>query len=141
MVRPAPGPGGLLLAPAPGLIAELGYYDLHVIGVEKKRADALKRVCAHAARLEAAGTLPAPELRARLEAIPGIGPWTSAEVARVVVGARISKSGNAASQPGDLEGASAVVANDAVGVKVVIDGVAKRRNVCTGCLRTMVKTS
>jgi large subunit ribosomal protein L28 len=24
---------------------------------------------------------------------------------------------------------------------VVIDGVAKRRNVCTGCLRTMVKTS
>jgi 3-methyladenine DNA glycosylase/8-oxoguanine DNA glycosylase len=84
--EPAPGPGGLLLAPAPGLIAELGYYDLHVIGVEKKRADALKRVCAHAARLEAAGTLPAPELRARLEAIPGIGPWTSAEVARVVVG-------------------------------------------------------
>ena len=43
---------------------------------------------------------------------------------RVVVGARISKSGNAASQPGDLEGASAVVANDAAGVKVVIDGVA-----------------
>jgi large subunit ribosomal protein L28 len=24
---------------------------------------------------------------------------------------------------------------------LVIDGVAKRRNVCTGCLRTMVKTS
>ena len=24
---------------------------------------------------------------------------------------------------------------------VVIDGVSKRRNVCTGCLRTMVKTS
>jgi cytochrome c-type biogenesis protein CcmH len=43
---------------------------------------------------------------------------------RVVVSARISKSGNAASQPGDLEGASAVVANNAVGVKVVIDGVA-----------------
>jgi 3-methyladenine DNA glycosylase/8-oxoguanine DNA glycosylase len=57
-----------------------------VIGVEKKRADALKRVCAHASRLEAAGTLPATELRARLEAIPGIGSWTSAEVARVVVG-------------------------------------------------------
>jgi cytochrome c-type biogenesis protein CcmH len=43
---------------------------------------------------------------------------------RVVVSARISKSGNAASQPGDLEGASAVVANNAAGVKVVIDGVA-----------------
>ena len=43
--------------------------------------------------------------------------------ARVVVGARISKSGSAAPQSGDLQGASAVVANDAAGVKVVIDGV------------------
>lgn len=43
--------------------------------------------------------------------------------ARVVVGARVSKSGNAAPQPGDLQGESAVVANDAAGVKVVIDTV------------------
>jgi len=42
---------------------------------------------------------------------------------QVVVGARISKSGNAIPQEGDLEGASAVVANDAAGIKVVIDGV------------------
>jgi cytochrome c-type biogenesis protein CcmH len=42
---------------------------------------------------------------------------------RVVVGARISKSGNAAPQPGDLQGSSAAVANDAAGVKIVIDGV------------------
>ena len=34
------------------MIAELGYYDLHVIGVEKRRADTLKRACRprHAAR-------------------------------------------------------------------------------------------
>ena len=43
---------------------------------------------------------------------------------QVVVGARISKSGNAMTQAGDLEGLSAVVANDAASVKVVIDGVA-----------------
>ena len=42
---------------------------------------------------------------------------------RVVVSARISKSGNAAPQPGDLQGASAAVAHDAAGVKVVIDKV------------------
>ena len=42
---------------------------------------------------------------------------------RVVVGARISKSGNAAPQPGDLQGASAPVANDAGEVSVVIDRV------------------
>jgi cytochrome c-type biogenesis protein CcmH len=40
---------------------------------------------------------------------------------RVVVGARISKSGSATPQAGDLQGASAPVANDATGVSVVID--------------------
>ena len=42
---------------------------------------------------------------------------------RVVVGARISRSGNAAPQPGDLQGASAPVASSAQGVSVVIDQV------------------
>jgi len=84
--EPAPGPGDLKLAPRAEVIAELGYYELHVVGVEKKRADTLKRVCAHASRLEAAGALSSPELRARLEAIPGVGAWTSAEVARLAHG-------------------------------------------------------
>lgn len=82
----APGPGGLRLAPAPAQLAELRYYDLHAIGVEKKRADTLKRVSAHAARIEEAGRLGPIELRARLETIPGVGIWTSAEVARVALG-------------------------------------------------------
>jgi 3-methyladenine DNA glycosylase/8-oxoguanine DNA glycosylase len=84
--EPAPGPGGLRVPPAPDVVAELGYYDLHVVGVEKKRADTLKRACAHATRLEAAGALPSATLRERLEAVPGIGPWTSAEVARLARG-------------------------------------------------------
>ena len=79
----APGPGGLCLVPSPDVIAELPYYDLHVIGVEKKRADALKRAAAHAARLEAAGARGTATLRDRLLAIPGIGPWTVAEVTRL----------------------------------------------------------
>lgn len=84
--EPAPGPTGLLVVPSPSTIAELGYYDLHVIGVEKKRADALKRVCAHAGGLEAAGSVGPAVLRTRLEAIPGVGQWTSAEVARIALG-------------------------------------------------------
>jgi cytochrome c-type biogenesis protein CcmH len=44
---------------------------------------------------------------------------------RVVVSARISKSGTANPQPGDLQGASAPVANDASGVRVVIDSVVR----------------
>lgn len=44
---------------------------------------------------------------------------------RVVVSARVSKSGQAAPQPGDLQGASAAVANDAAGVRVTIDSVVR----------------
>jgi 3-methyladenine DNA glycosylase/8-oxoguanine DNA glycosylase len=84
--EPAPGPGGLTLPPPADVIAELGYYDLHVVGVEKKRADTLKRACAHATRLEAAGAQSTADLRARLESIPGVGVWTSAEVARLAHG-------------------------------------------------------
>lgn len=45
--------------------------------------------------------------------------------ARVVVSARVSKSGSASPQPGDLQGASAAVANDASGVRVIIDSVVR----------------
>jgi cytochrome c-type biogenesis protein CcmH len=44
---------------------------------------------------------------------------------RVVVGARISKSGKPAAQSGDLQGFSAPVANDARGVSVTIDQVVR----------------
>ena len=84
--EPAPGRGGLRLLPLPDQIAELGYYELHLIGMERRRADALKRVCAHAARLEEAGRAGTAVLRERLEAIPGVGPWTAAEVTRAAHG-------------------------------------------------------
>jgi 3-methyladenine DNA glycosylase/8-oxoguanine DNA glycosylase len=80
--EPAPGPGNLRLLPPADAIAELPYYDLHVIGVEKKRADALRRASAHASRLEAAGQRGTATLRDRLLAIPGVGLWTVAEVTR-----------------------------------------------------------
>jgi cytochrome c-type biogenesis protein CcmH len=41
--------------------------------------------------------------------------------ARVIVGARISRSGNATPQPGDLQGLSAIVPSSASGVAIVID--------------------
>ena len=45
--------------------------------------------------------------------------------AQVVVGARVSKSGTPTPQPGDLQGMSKPVANDARGVSVVIDSVVR----------------
>ncbi|MGH8723021.1 MAG: tetratricopeptide repeat protein, partial [Burkholderiales bacterium] len=44
---------------------------------------------------------------------------------RIVVTARVSKSGKATPQPGDLQGASTPVANDATGVDVTIDTVVR----------------
>jgi cytochrome c-type biogenesis protein CcmH len=44
---------------------------------------------------------------------------------RVVITARVSRSGTAASQPGDLQGTSAPAANDDGGVTVVIDTVVR----------------
>jgi cytochrome c-type biogenesis protein CcmH len=44
---------------------------------------------------------------------------------RIVVTARVSKSGSAKPAPGDLQGASAPVANDASGVAVTIDQVVR----------------
>ena len=53
---------------------------------------------------------------------PGMGISSQAHV---VITARVSRSGNARPQPGDLEGRSAPVANDAKGVDVVIDKVVR----------------
>jgi cytochrome c-type biogenesis protein CcmH len=44
---------------------------------------------------------------------------------RVVITARIAKSGGAKPAPGDLEGKSSPVANDAAGVNVLIDSVVR----------------
>lgn len=44
---------------------------------------------------------------------------------KIVITARVSKSGGAKPAPGDLQGASAPVANDASGVKVLIDSVVR----------------
>jgi cytochrome c-type biogenesis protein CcmH len=44
---------------------------------------------------------------------------------RVVISARVSRSGNAKPEPGDLQGASKPVPNDANGVEVVIDAVVR----------------
>ena len=43
----------------------------------------------------------------------------------VIVVARVSRSGSATPQTGDLQGATAAIANDASGVSVVIDSVVR----------------
>ena len=81
--EPAPGPVelGLRLPPAPATLAALPYYAYHPFGVERRRAELIRRVTARAAWFEAIVDLPLADAYARLTAVPGIGPWTAAEVA------------------------------------------------------------
>lgn len=83
---PAPGPGGLLLPPPPALLARTPAYAYHPFGIEQKRADTIKRACSYAHRLEETTTMDRDDAFRRLTALPGIGPWSAAEVAIVALG-------------------------------------------------------
>lgn len=78
--EPAPGPFGLRLLPEPAVLAAIPYHAFHPIGVERRRADLVRRVADRAARFEEILDLPRDAAYARLTALPGLGPWTAAEV-------------------------------------------------------------
>jgi 3-methyladenine DNA glycosylase/8-oxoguanine DNA glycosylase len=81
----APGPlQPLWTPPDPAVIAGTPYWVFHPFGVEQRRADTLRRAAAEAERLERCADT--AEATGRLTAIPGIGPWTAAEVVRIVYG-------------------------------------------------------
>ncbi|MGN9809821.1 DNA-3-methyladenine glycosylase family protein [Micromonospora sp. BQ11] len=81
----APGPmQPLLLPPEASAVAAAPYWVFHPFGVEQRRAETLRRVAAVADRLERCAD--SAEATRRLTAIPGIGPWTAAEVVRVAYG-------------------------------------------------------
>jgi Na+/H+ antiporter NhaD/arsenite permease-like protein len=84
----APGPlePPLFLPPAPSALARRAYFELRPFGVEMKRAGALRGIATRADRMEEAIAMTPARARERLEAVPGIGPWTSAEIAFVALG-------------------------------------------------------
>ncbi|HLA65319.1 MAG TPA: hypothetical protein VK600_01915 [Candidatus Saccharimonadales bacterium] len=81
--EPAPGPGGLRLPPTSSVLAGLPYFAFHRFGLERRRAEVIIAAARLAPRLE--GHDPVDVIQ-RLRAVPGIGPWTLAEVARVAFG-------------------------------------------------------
>jgi 3-methyladenine DNA glycosylase/8-oxoguanine DNA glycosylase len=96
--EPAPGPLGLRLQPDPTTLAALPYYAFHPLGLERRRAEVIRAVARAAPALEQIaragdGHLDAgaraelgARLAARLRQLPGIGPWTTAEVAVRAIG-------------------------------------------------------
>jgi 3-methyladenine DNA glycosylase/8-oxoguanine DNA glycosylase len=86
--EPAPGPPewNLRVGPSAATLAALPYYAYHPFGIERRRAELIRRVASRAAWFEAIVDLPLPEAYARLTAVPGIGPWTAAETALRALG-------------------------------------------------------
>ncbi|MFE7975053.1 DNA-3-methyladenine glycosylase family protein [Streptomyces shenzhenensis] len=79
--EPAPGPmaGRMWVMPAPRTWALIPSWEWHRAGVDDKRASTILRAVRVAARLEEAVGMEPADAQARLEVVPGIGPWTSAE--------------------------------------------------------------
>ena len=82
----APGPLGLCLPPRPEVLAGLPYFAYHRLGLERRRADAIRHAAAVARQLEGAARLVPDQARRRLLSLSGVGPWTAAETLRVAMG-------------------------------------------------------
>jgi 3-methyladenine DNA glycosylase/8-oxoguanine DNA glycosylase len=80
---PAPGPPGLRLPPEPDRVAAAPYHAFHGLGIERRRADTLRRVAAEASRLDRLAGVSPLEAQARLRRIPGVGVWSAAETVAV----------------------------------------------------------
>ncbi len=80
--EPAPGPPelGLRVLPAPATLARLPYWSYHELGVERRRADLIRAIARRPATWESIPDLPFDDAYRRLRSVPGIGPWTAAEV-------------------------------------------------------------
>jgi 3-methyladenine DNA glycosylase/8-oxoguanine DNA glycosylase len=85
---PDPAGIGLRLTPRPETLARLPYFAYHPFGVERRRADLIRMVASRPGWFEATAAMPLPDAYARLRSIPGIGPWTAAEVAVRALGDR-----------------------------------------------------
>jgi 3-methyladenine DNA glycosylase/8-oxoguanine DNA glycosylase len=82
----APGPRPLWLPPAPSAFARRAYWEMRPFGLNKRRADTLRRAAVLAARLEEAVDLSLDAAHRRMRSIPGVGPWTAAHVAMTALG-------------------------------------------------------
>ncbi|MBT8248535.1 MAG: DNA-3-methyladenine glycosylase 2 family protein [Acidimicrobiia bacterium] len=76
----APGPEPLRLQPEPAVLARLKYEDFHPLGIARKKALLIIEVSRRAARLAEIAGMDSLTAEKRLQAVPGIGPWSSALV-------------------------------------------------------------
>lgn len=83
---PAPGDLGLRLPPEAERLASIPSWRLAKLGVVHQRAATLREVARHPKKIAALASGTPEDARSFLTKIPGIGPWTTAEVCRLALG-------------------------------------------------------
>ena len=75
--EPAPGPHQLTLFPEPGVLRGLSFAQWAELGVERKRAETIRRVAVSHRRVEELRRMDFASAERRLRAFPGVGAWTA----------------------------------------------------------------
>jgi len=83
---PGPVPDGMRVVPSPAQWARIPSWDWHRAGVEGIRARTIMAAARVASRLEQLPDTDPAEADRRLRSMPGIGPWTSAEIRQRAAG-------------------------------------------------------
>lgn len=83
---PGPAPAGMVVPPSAHTWRHVPSWEWHRAGVDPKRSATICLAMRYAARLEQALDLPPDAAAARLQAVPGLGAWTAAEIAQRALG-------------------------------------------------------
>lgn len=81
--EPAPGPKNLRLPPDPEPMAASPYWEYHTLGIERRRADVLRRAAGEATRIQQLAEARSPVAASRLKRLRGVGEWTAAETVAI----------------------------------------------------------
>ncbi len=76
----------LLLPPDPERVCDLPSFTFHAIGLPARRSAILRDVASRPVAVERLADMRPEEARAWLQLLPGVGPWTAAETARLARG-------------------------------------------------------
>ena len=79
---PGPAPAGMRVLPEPAAWRRIPSWEWHRAGVDPGRARTIVAAAEVAHRLDESLALPREERLRRLRAVPGVGEWTTAEVAQ-----------------------------------------------------------
>ncbi|TKJ16706.1 DNA-3-methyladenine glycosylase 2 family protein [Blastococcus sp. CCUG 61487] len=83
---PGPAPDGMRVVPSARRVLDVTDWQWHACGLDGARRRALRAVASVADRLEPDPTWSSADLTRRLCSVPGIGPWTAAEVVQRTLG-------------------------------------------------------